>query len=121
MKKIEFPWLDAGFSRLVAMRSRLPHAILLCGPPGLGKRRLAEHFAQSLMCENAGNDGNPCGTCPACRWFEEGNHPDFRLVVPEILAIEAAMAGSGAEGTADDDAGAPKASRAPSKSIRIDQ
>jgi DNA polymerase-3 subunit delta' len=51
----------------------------------------------------------PCGTCPACRWFEQGNHPDFRIVEPEALS-ETAAEPEGREGKA-----------APSRQIRIEQ
>jgi len=29
-----------------------------------------------------------CGACLACGWFSLGNHPDFRLIVPESMAPE---------------------------------
>jgi DNA polymerase-3 subunit delta' len=118
MKKIEYPWLHAAWSQLQAQRARLPHALLIYVPPQIGKRALAEHFAQSLLCETPATDGHPCGSCQACRWFAEGNHPDFRAVLPEVLqpADADSAPGEPAEGE-----GAATKSKTPSKEIKIDQ
>src|SRR5476651_272828 len=80
------PWHEKVWGQIADMRERLPHAMLLHGRPGIGKRHLAEVLAQSLLCENRGDEGLACGTCPACVWFASGNHPDFRLIQPEALA-----------------------------------
>ncbi|MDD2886019.1 MAG: DNA polymerase III subunit delta' [Dechloromonas sp.] len=69
-------------------RQRLPHALLLIGQNGLGKFELARHFAAALLCEAPGRAQQACGTCLACNWFSQGNHPDFRLLQPEALATE---------------------------------
>ncbi len=69
-------------------RSRLPHALLVTGRPGLGKGMLAKVFAQSLLCQAPLESGLPCQTCASCGWFAQGNHPDFRLVQPDSLAPE---------------------------------
>ncbi len=68
------------------MGSRLPHAILLKGAAGIGKLDFATNLAQSLLCEKPLPNGMPCESCPSCRWFEQGTHPDFRLLQPEALA-----------------------------------
>ncbi|MBS1188778.1 MAG: holB [Rhodocyclaceae bacterium] len=74
------------WDRLQARRQRLPHALLLTGQRGLGKYALARAFAAGLLCENPGANGHACGQCLACGWFEQGNHPDFRLLQPEAMA-----------------------------------
>lgn len=74
------------WKRLQARRAQLPHALLLTGPRGLGKFALARAFAAGLLCERPTADGQACGHCLACGWFEQGNHPDFRLLQPEALA-----------------------------------
>lgn len=75
-----YPWLDAGWQRLLAVRGRPPQAVLLAGPRGVGKGELALQWAQALLCEAPLADGAACGGCAACHWFETGAHPDFRLV-----------------------------------------
>lgn len=72
-----YPWLMPLWSRLLAMRQRLPHAVLLAGPQGVGKLELARDWAQSLLCERPGADGEACGECEGCHWFAAGTHPDF--------------------------------------------
>ena len=67
------------------MRAKLPQALLVHGPEGIGKLALAERFAQLLLCEAAGNLQAPCGTCEGCRWFLAGTHPDLRRLEPESL------------------------------------
>lgn len=106
-----FPWLDQPWRELTRRRQALPHALLLSGQSGLGKTVLARTFAQALLCESAQTDGLPCGECLACRWFEQGSHPDFRLIEPEALA----------EAAAEEGEGRPKAGAAPSRQIKIDQ
>jgi DNA polymerase-3 subunit delta' len=75
------PILDA-----LRTRERLPHALLLHGPRGVGKLALAERIAQLLLCEHAEPAQRPCGRCDGCRWYLGGNHPDFRRLEPEAIA-----------------------------------
>lgn len=66
----------------MARRSRLPHALLVSGRAGIGKVDFARAFAASLLCESP-IDLLACGECPSCHWFGQGNHPDYREIVPE--------------------------------------
>nr|WP_221195473.1 DNA polymerase III subunit delta' [Luteibacter sp. Sphag1AF] len=72
------PWHDEAWQRLQARRQRdaLPHALLLAGPAGLGKREFLTAFVQGLLCQNP-HDGMPCGECRSCHFFVAGTHPDF--------------------------------------------
>jgi DNA polymerase-3 subunit delta' len=61
---------------------RIHHAWLFHGAEGVGKRTVAEAFAQALLCEAPGPDGG-CERCPACAKVRAGTHPDLhRLDVP---------------------------------------
>lgn len=62
---------------------RLPHALLLCGPEGIGKVAFAEALAALLLCENKGGKLAACGACQSCRWLLGANHPDYRRVAAE--------------------------------------
>ncbi len=44
---------------------RLPPALLLAGPEGVGKRALALEAARALLCE--GERGGACGRCSSCQ------------------------------------------------------
>lgn len=55
----------------------LAHAMLFCGPPGIGKAVLARDLAAALVC---GGDPRPCGTCDRCRQVDARSHPDVRFV-----------------------------------------
>src|SRR5947208_14498952 len=66
---------------------RLPQALLLEGPPGVGKQRLAPWLAQALVCERAGEkavltDGQGCGECQQCKLVLNLSHPDVQCIVP---------------------------------------
>lgn len=101
-----YPWQQAAWQaqqqRIAA--GRLPHALLLCGPAGLGKLDFAQLLARSLLCEqpaslpaasaHGGGDqeplrgataiaGLPCGSCRGCQLLDAGTHPDFQAVQPE--------------------------------------
>ena len=107
------PWNDDVWDRLSGMRDRLPHALLFHGRAGIGKLHLAQVLAQSLLCENRSKRGLACGTCPACAWFASNNHPDFRLVQPEVLAP--------AQEDAETGEGNEEGKKKPSKQIKIEQ
>mgnify|MGYP001223805512 CR=1 FL=1 len=58
----------------MADAGRLPHAVLLQGANGCGKRTLAKLIAEAILCACEGE--KPCGMCEACRKIENGSHPD---------------------------------------------
>jgi DNA polymerase-3 subunit delta' len=68
----------AELGRVIAA-DRVPAALLLLGPAGIGKRALADALAARLLC-TAGTD-DACGGCPQCARVAGGTHPDLRVVV----------------------------------------
>ncbi len=106
------PWHREILKRVAAPRERLPHALLVHGTRGIGKTEFARALAASVLCESP-DDGLACGRCASCHWFSQGNHPDYREVVPEIAA----------EDDADDEGDGAKPDKAEKKSlvIKVDQ
>src|SRR5690242_3261164 len=56
------------------------HAYLFAGPPGLGRRTLALHFAQALNCQTPVAPGIPCGECRDCRQIAAMQHADLTVI-----------------------------------------
>ena len=59
----------------------MPHAVLVVGPPGVGKSTFADDLAAALLC-TAEREVRPCRSCRACRALEHGNHPDVHRLAP---------------------------------------
>ncbi|BBP04842.1 DNA polymerase III subunit delta' [Sulfuriferula plumbiphila] len=79
-------WNETVWQRLLQLRGKLPHALLLHGRAGIGKLALAEQLAQLVLCENPQADGHEaCGACPSCHWLRQGSHPDFLKLQPAAL------------------------------------
>lgn len=88
-----YPWLADPWHTLSAHvnAGRVPQALLIQGAAGIGKLRLAELFAQRLLCQRPGEFA--CEACPACRLFLAGTHPDFIKVWPpepgKVIGVDA--------------------------------
>jgi len=63
--------------------NRTPHALMLFGPPGVGKLALAVAMTQYLSC-NERQPGDACGRCPSCLKFTKLVHPDLHFVFPVL-------------------------------------
>ncbi len=63
---------------------RLPASLLLTGPAGVGKQRLALWLGQRLLCDGAAAQGTtePCDTCLHCRYARQLQHPDLHWYFP---------------------------------------
>ena len=114
-----YSWLEPAWAKLLAQRAQLHHALLIHGPAGIGKSAFATELARALLCESTLPDGGACGRCSACGWFEQGNHPDFRLLAP--AAADEAREGEGGSGDEPARKPAGKGAAKPSRDIRIDQ
>lgn len=80
---VPLPWQAEAWSRWQAQLAadQLPHALLVSGPEGIGKQRLAIALARWLLCHEPRNSAN-CGECPACRHSRAGSHGDWLWVGP---------------------------------------
>ena len=58
---------------------RLPHAILLAGPRGVGKTTLARILARGLNCDTGPTD-QPCGRCSPCTEIASGHSLDVQEI-----------------------------------------
>ena len=69
-------------SRLAeAVRSgRLPQVLVISGPAGVGKQRLALWLAQLVLCER--RESEPCGQCRPCRLVDGLAFADLHWFVP---------------------------------------
>jgi DNA polymerase-3 subunit delta' len=117
------PWQSGLWDQLAGWRERLPHAVLLHGGRGIGKRHIASAFAQLLLCE-APRAAQACGTCASCQLIAADNHPDFRWLMPAAdLPARADDAEEAEEGGEPVEAAAVggKSKKPPSREIVIDQ
>lgn len=97
MKFSDIPGHESVKERLRSMvdNNRLPHALVLEGPQGVGKFALARALAQYIHCENR-SGGDSCGVCPACRQHATFNHTDTYFSFPVLKG------GSGSDTVSDD-------------------
>lgn len=77
-----FPWQMSQWQQLISCQkdNRLPHALLLMGAEGLGKKHFALHLVEALLCNQS---GAPCGQCHTCHLLRAQSHPDFLRIEPE--------------------------------------
>lgn len=85
MKLSDIPAHGSVIGRLRDMvdNDRIPHALLLHGPSGIGKMAVARALAQYIHCENR-TDGDSCGRCPSCIQHQSFNHIDTHFVYPVV-------------------------------------
>jgi DNA polymerase-3 subunit delta' len=83
LNKVEpLPWQQGAWREITRARAahRLPHALLVTGPAGLGQSHFATALARALLCEKQGDIA--CGECGACRRSSTGNSPDWLTLNP---------------------------------------
>ena len=69
-----------------AQTNRLPHAVLLSGEQGVGKKVLADYVAMLYLCEKKG--ARPCFSCNECRKTGQRQHPDVVYVTRDVISAK---------------------------------
>jgi DNA polymerase III subunit delta' len=79
------PWHEAAIRQLRAAwaAQHFPHALLLTGADGLGKRELGAWLTSAVLCEKSADELQVCGTCASCKLIAAGSHPDTLWISPE--------------------------------------
>jgi DNA polymerase-3 subunit delta' len=104
-------WLDAPLAAGLASRA---HALLVHAPGALGQFELGLALAQGWLCEAPQAQGRACIQCASCRLMQSRAHPDFHLLLPEVLREPLGWARADGEGAE------PSTSKAkPSREIRV--
>ncbi len=64
------------------LENKLPHAFILSGARGSGKKTLALEISAALNCENSKNGAMPlpCRKCNTCRRIFDGNFTDIKYI-----------------------------------------
>ncbi|MCK5647245.1 MAG: DNA polymerase III subunit delta' [Gammaproteobacteria bacterium] len=91
-----FPWQSSVWQKLYSNKfsnkmeiNHFPHALLLAGVAGIGKKELAFYLAKGLLCQSPQENPKtgqiePCQSCRACQLFNSATHPDFNhITTPE--------------------------------------
>ncbi len=89
-----FPWQASVWNKLFTQHfsqmqeaQNFPHALLLAGIAGIGKKQLAFYLAKALLCESPelkSGQIEPCLSCRSCLLFHSANHPDlYHITTPE--------------------------------------
>ena len=63
---------------------RFPHALLIEGAPGSGRRTLAHILARAALCRDSAPAARPCGVCAAC---QKAVPPDLTVLGGDGTAI----------------------------------
>lgn len=77
------PWQRDTWENLIGLaeNSRLPHALLVSGEAGCGRRRFAMALSRYLLCQTP-VQGSNCGQCKNCLLSQTEGHSDWRWVAP---------------------------------------
>lgn len=67
--------------RALINEDKMPHALLIAGPEGVGKFLVAQMTAAAIFCN--GEPTRPCGSCSSCQAMAANRHPDLVVVEPD--------------------------------------
>ena len=86
IESVDLPWLIASSKKLLGSDHK-HHALLVTGPPAIGKYLLGLDLATQMLCKQS-REGGPCGSCQSCHLVSNSVHPDLHLLIPEVLTEE---------------------------------
>lgn len=69
-------------------KEQKPHAVIVEGNTGIGKKALADQLAAVMLCSISNSE--PCGTCSNCHLSAGGHHPDVLQIDVEEGLIRVA-------------------------------
>jgi len=80
-----YPWQTKQMQTLLLMhqQNRMPHALLLSGPDGIGLKHFALVFVMRMLCLSNKQLDTACGDCKSCELFNGKSHPDLYFIEPE--------------------------------------
>lgn len=65
---------------------RLAHGLIFSGPVGVGKSTTAKALAGLFLCEKP-KKSQPCEKCESCRAIATDAHPDFHVILKEMIRL----------------------------------
>lgn len=80
-----YPWHEQVWSQLTKylVQDRIPQALLISGPAGVGKMKLVRQYARVLLCQQRKDTHTPCGRCQSCLLTATDSHVDCLVVEAE--------------------------------------
>ena len=83
-RPLVLPWLKGRWEHVLELheQQRLPHALLINGPQGIGKACFAMALSNYILCRSP-LAGAACGQCRSCELNAAGGHPDMFRLQPE--------------------------------------
>ncbi|MCB1603194.1 MAG: DNA polymerase III subunit delta' [Gammaproteobacteria bacterium] len=88
----EFPWLVERIEQWqkLLVGNKIPHALLVSGSKGVGKKNLVYQMAKMALCDNL-QGIQVCESCKSCQLFNAGNHTDLKIISTEDDVIKVAQ------------------------------
>ncbi len=79
-----YPWQASKWAEITSRikNNTLPHALLLTGPAGIGKKSFSCAMAQNILCEVSSGKDFACGQCKSCLLINGDTHPDIKFIEP---------------------------------------